>query len=429
MPVKKKSKSPSLAQRYPLLPLKDVVIFPRMVTPLLVGRPSSLNAVEESLSSGRALFLCAQRDPGVETPKEDDIHEVGVLVNILHTLRLPDSTLKIVVEGTVRGRVQSPVTMPTHLEVEIETIDEETEITPDARALTRAALDQFETFVRLGQRVAPEILSSLQGINVPWVLADLICAHLPLRAEERQELLGATDLTERMEKIITFLMRENDMLTIENKVRDRVRDQIERGQREYYLNEQLKAIQRELGHQGEETDEVGELRKALTKCGMPKETRARAEKELGRYEGMPPMSPEAAVIRNYLEWLIEVPWKKRTKDRLDLKQAQKVLDEDHYGLKKVKERILEFLAVRKLSKSTKGPILCLVGPPGVGKTSLGASIARAMGREFIRVSCATRPRSAATAVPMWARCPAASSRGYAAWESRTPFFSWTRWTR
>jgi len=385
MPEKIKSRKSS-ASRLPLLPLRDMVVFPRMVVPLMVGRSSSLTAIEESLASGQALFLSMQRDPTVETPGKADLNRVGVAANILQTLRMPDGTAKIVVEGLGRGIIQRFYTTAAYTEVLVSKADS-THIPEKAgRALMRAALSQFDEYVRLSQRVAPEVVQSLRSVTDPEALSDLICAHLSLRAKERQELLDIFELRARLEKIVAVLMRESDLLKIERKVRSRVRDQMDRGQRDYYLHEQLKAIHQELGDREEGMDEFAGLREMVEKAKMPAEARDKALGELARCERMPAMSPEAAVIRTYIEWLADMPWQKRTRDKLDLDLAAKVLDEDHYGLTKVKERILEFLAVRKLSRHTRGPILCLVGPPGVGKTSLGHSIARAMGRKFVRVS-------------------------------------------
>ncbi len=380
------AKEKTAAGRLPLLPLKDVVVFPRMVVPLLVGRPASVSAVEESLASGNPLLLCAQRDPNIEAPGKDDLYGVGVVAGILQTLRMPDGTMKIVVEGLSRARIVRFYTRGPFAEVTVEPVDEESVQDDENTAVMRMTLSQFETYARMNQRVAPEIVSSLSSITEGGTLADLICAYLSLRPDERQELLELSRPRERLERISALLLRENELLEIEQRVRERVRDQMERSQREYYLHEQLKAIHQELGSREEGADEYAELRAQIEKAKMPTEVREKAFRELARYERMPSMSPEGAIIRTYLEWLIDMPWEKSTKDSLDLDRAIKVLDEDHFGLKKVKERILEFLAVRKLSANMKGPILCLVGPPGVGKTSLGQSIARAMGRKFTRVS-------------------------------------------
>jgi len=370
----------------PLLPLKDVVVFPRMVVPLLVGRPASLTAVEDSLASGCPLFLCAQRDASVESPQWEDMYEVGVAANILQTLRMPDGTMKVVVEGLGRGRIEEYRPHADSIIVLVSPLAEKPAEEEEREALMRSALSQFGDYVRRSQRVAPDIVTSLQSVDESNVLADLLCAYLPVRADERQGILETLNVGERLEKITAALIRENELLEIEGKVRERVREQMERSQREFYLQEQLKAIHQELGSRGEGGDEFSELRDAIERAKMPKEVREKAMRELGRYERMPTMSPESTVARTYLEWLTDMPWRKRTRDHLDLEEAKRVLDEDHYGLTKVKERILEFLAVRKLSKSARGPILCLVGPPGVGKTSLGRSIGRAMKRKFVRVS-------------------------------------------
>ncbi len=371
----------------PLLPLKDVVVFPQMVLPLLVGRPASVAAVDESLASDRPLFLCSQVDPEVDSPGIEDLHGVGVAANILQTLRMPDGTIKVVVEGLSRGRLLGLAHRDGYEEAEVEQVeapddgaDEETV------AYMRMTLGQFEDYAHASQRVSPEVVGSLHGIESPAMLGDLICAYLPLGASERQELLEELEPSARLERISALLMRENDLLDIERRVRDRMRDQMERGQREYYLHEQLKAIQQELGTRDEGMDEFAGLRNQIDKARMPKEVHQKALREYARFERMPSMSPESGVIRTYLEWLADIPWSKRSRDVIDLKEARKVLDEDHYGLVKVKERILEFLAVRKLNKRSKGPVLCLVGPPGVGKTSLGKSVARAMKRKFVRVS-------------------------------------------
>jgi ATP-dependent Lon protease len=300
---------------------------------------------------------------------------------------MPDETMKIVVEGMGRGRIVDVVELGSHSEVSVlETDESDGPEEGEREALMRVALEHFREFARITQRVTPEVVSSLQGVTEPSDLADLICAHLPLRVEERQELLEIIGSRERLEKVASSLMREIDLQSIERKVRDRVREQMERSQREYYLHEQLKAIQQELGQREDGVDEYSELRLAIKKARMPKDVKEKANRELARYERMPALSPEGTVVRTYLDWLTELPWQKRSKDRLDLKAVKKQLDKDHYGLTKVKERILEYLAVRKLSKSTKGPILCLVGPPGVGKTSLGQSIAKAMGRKLARAS-------------------------------------------
>jgi len=372
----------------PLLPLKDLVVFPRMVMPLLVGRPRSVAAVEEALASGRPLFLCSQKDAGIDAPVLEEMYDTGTAASVLQTLRMPDGTMKVVVEGLGRGNLVSLEEREDFTEAGVREIEEVADgNAPEIGALMRAVTAEFEKYSKLSGRVAPEIVGSLQGVDEPAALCDLVCAYLPLNVEERQGLLSVIGNKDRLERISETLIRETELLDIEQRVRERIREQMDRSQREYYLHEQLKAIHQELGTKGEGTgDEFADLRDQIEKTKMPKDVREKALRELGRYERTPTMSPESTVIRTYLEWLIELPWQKRTRDRLDLKVAQKVLDEDHYSLEKVKDRILDFLAVRKLSKSTRGPILCLVGPPGVGKTSLGKSIAKAMGRKFVRVS-------------------------------------------
>ncbi len=376
----------ALGERLPLLPLRETVVFPRMVAPLLVGRQGSLAAVEECLASGRLLFLCAQRTPDAETLTKEDLYAVGVAGSIHQTLRMPDGTMKIVVEGLARCKISRLFLRGGMIEASVRPLLPKPMDDRSGVALMRSALAMFEDHVRLSQRIAPEIVASLRAVEDADTMSDLLASYLNLGVEERQELLELADIRRRLEKLIAILTRENELLEIENQVRERVRDQMERGQREHYLHEQLKIIHQELGRGDDESDEVEELRKQVTEARMPKEVEEKATRELNRFQRTPYMSPESVVIRTYLEWLIDLPWHKRSRDRLNIEEAQKALDEDHYGLVKVKERILEFLSVRKLSKEAKGPILCLVGPPGVGKTSLGRSIARAMGRQFVRVS-------------------------------------------
>ena len=385
MTLKSKGEQRTESGRLPLLPLKDVVVFPRMVVPLLVGRRASLAAVEEGLASGRPLFLCAQREPDTEDPLGADLHSMGVSANVLQTLRMPDGTMKVVVEGIERCTMERFIDGAAFPEAQVKPVVSRVSMDKSTTALMRLVVEQFEDHARLGQRISPEVAMAMTGIDDAAVLTDVVASHLSLSHSERQKLLEIRRPKKRLEELNVILIRENELFEIERKVRDRVRDQMERGQREHYLHEQIRALQQELG-QRDDGDEFSELRQMIDKAKMPKEVKEKADRELVRYERMPPMSPESAVIRGYIEWLSDLPWSKRTKDNIQLDRAKKVLDEDHYGLEKVKDRILEFLAVRKLSKSTKGPVLCLVGPPGVGKTSLGKSVARAMGRKFIRVS-------------------------------------------
>jgi len=385
MPSKDVPKKPGRTERLPFLPLKDAVVFPRMVVPLMVGRAHSLGAIEESLASGRPIFLCSQRDGNVEEPRREDVYEIGVKAEILQTLRGPENAMKVVVEGLERCEIRRFFGGLDHDEVQVVSIEEKAAAGDESKTLMRSAVRYFETYAKLGQRIAPEISAALSNTEGPEELADTLSAYLSLQPAERQELLEVRGTEARFEKICAFLLREIDLLQIEQRANDQFRDQMEQGQRERYLHEQLRIIHQELGNR-EGADDIHELRARVEESKMPKEVRERAMREIGRYERMPPLSPESAITQTYIEWLSDVPWAKRTRDQLDLKRAEKILNEDHYGLEKVKERILEFLAVRKLSRSTKGPVLCLVGPPGVGKTSLGKSVARAMGRKFVRVS-------------------------------------------
>ncbi len=370
----------------PLLPLRDTVIFPLMTTPLIVSRVYSLNAVDISLETGKPLFLCMQQDPKQEVPQRKSmLYAMGTAARIIHTLRLPDDTMKIVVEGMRRGKVERLRIRDDCIEVKAAPIP-----TPDIKrtdsvlALMNVTIDMFEKFTRLSQRFEQEIILSLKRIENVATLSDAICAHLPLPPFQRQMLLEDTDPIDRLELINQLLLQEIEALQLEQTVRERVHERMERNQREHLLQEQLRVIQEELGKEG--ANETWELRTQIEKGNLSKEAREKALQELTRYERMAPMSPESAIIRTYLDWLLHIPWDKRSRETLDIHRAQQMLDEDHYGLKKVKERILEFLAVRKLSKQRRTPVLCLVGPPGVGKTSLGKSIARAMNRKFVRIS-------------------------------------------
>ncbi|MBI1317998.1 MAG: endopeptidase La [Candidatus Hydrogenedens sp.] len=374
-------------ERLPVLPLKDAVVYPRMVLPLLVGRPDSVEAVDVAIRDEVPLFLCTQRDATVEEPNGPDLFRVGTIARIIQTLRMPDGTVKLVVEGLARGRVRRFYTRMSPIEALVhEMPPPRGVVNKETRGLMRTVLALFEEYVRLTQRVAPEVVMTLQDIEDPDALVDTCAAYLPIKMAERQQLLETSDPKERLSDLNMLLVRENELSEIERTVRDRVREQMERGQREHFLHEQLKAIHQELGSREEGGDEFSELRQLIDKAGMPKEVWLKADREFARYARMPVMSPESGVIRSYLEALCDVPWTQRSDDTINLDRARKVLDADHYALAKVKERIVEFLAVRKLQPQSKGPILCLVGPPGVGKTSLGESIARAMNREFVRMS-------------------------------------------
>lgn len=385
MPAPKK-KTSDIKLKLPLVPLKDTVLFPNMVIPLFIGRPASVAAAQKAFHTDIPLFLCAQKDPTLEEPTAKSLYRVGTVAKIVNIMRLPDGSIKVVVEGLYRGKVHSfeltdmPY-MATVSQPEIEDPDDD-----ELVALMRLVLTQFEEYVKLTQRIAPEIFLTIQNMTDPNLFADTICAFLFVNVEERQNLLGCLKIKERLEKMAMLLYREIELNQIEQQVRNRVREQLERSQREHYLQEQVRIIQQELGTRDDGANEFTELQEMIEKSRMPKAVKEKAEREYQRYERLPLMSPESAVLRGYLEWLCDVPWSKRTKDTLDINKASEVLDTDHFGLKKVKERILEFLAVRKLNPHGRGPILCLVGPPGVGKTSLGQSIAKAMNRKFVRVS-------------------------------------------
>ena len=369
----------------PLLPLRDVVVFPHMVIPLFVGRPKSIKALEAAMDSGRQIMLVAQKAAGKDEPKADDMFEVGCVSSILQMLKLPDGTVKVLVEGLQRATTQSITEPGEHFVAEVTPIPPETEHAPEVEALRRAVTQQFDQYVKLNKKIPPEILTSIAGIDDAGRLADTIAAHLPLKLDAKQSVLDLADVAKRLEKLLDQLEHEVDILQVEKRIRGRVKRQMEKSQREYYLNEQVKAIQKELGD-GEEGADMEELEKRIQAARMPKEARKKAEGELKKLKLMSPMSAEATVVRNYIDTLVNLPWSKKTKIKHDLAFAESVLNEDHYGLDKVKERILEYLAVQQRVDKVKAPILCLVGPPGVGKTSLGQSVARATGRKFVRMA-------------------------------------------
>jgi len=369
----------------PLLPLRDVVVFPHMVIPLFVGRPKSIKALEAAMESGKSIMLVAQKNASKDEPSAADIYGIGCVSNILQMLKLPDGTVKVLVEGNQRARILEVVDGDLHFSCEFDPIAQDGELSPEAEALRRALLAQFDQYVKLNKKIPPEILASLNGIDDAGRLADTIAAHLPIKIEQKQGILETTDVGERLEKLLAQIETELDILQVEKRIRGRVKRQMEKSQREYYLNEQVKAIQKELG-EGEEGADFEELEKRVKGAHMPKEARKKAESELKKLKLMSPMSAEATVVRNYIDTLVNLPWRKKSKINNDLVNAQKVLDEDHYGLEKVKERILEYLAVQQRVDKVKAPILCLVGAPGVGKTSLGQSIARATNRKFVRMA-------------------------------------------
>ena len=369
----------------PLLPLRDVVVFPHMVIPLFVGRPKSIKALEAAMEAGRQIVLVAQKAAGKDEPKADDMFEVGCVSSILQMLKLPDGTVKVLVEGTQRATTVSISDNGEHFVAEVLPIPPLPDTKPEIEALRRAVTQQFDQYVKLNKKIPPEILTSIAGIDDAGRLADTIAAHLPLKLEAKQSVLDLHDTGKRMEKLLELLEHEVDILQVEKRIRGRVKRQMEKSQREYYLNEQVKAIQKELGD-GEEGADLEELEKKIVAAKMPKEARKKADAELKKLKLMSPMSAEATVVRNYIDTLVGLPWSKKTKIKHDLGFAEGVLNEDHYGLDKVKDRILEYLAVQQRVDKVKAPILCLVGPPGVGKTSLGQSVARATGRKFVRMA-------------------------------------------
>jgi ATP-dependent Lon protease len=369
----------------PLLPLRDVVVFPHMVIPLFVGRPKSIKALETAMEAGKSILLVAQRSAAKDEPSPEDLYATGTVANILQMLKLPDGTVKVLVEGTQRARIQSVIDLKTHYQADATMVQPPAEDTTELEAMRRAMISQFDQYVKLNKKIPPEILTSLAGIDEAGRLADTIAAHLPLKLEQKQEVLEMIDVRKRLEHLLGVMETELDILQVEKRIRGRVKKQMEKSQREYYLNEQVKAIQKELGDLEEGAD-LEEMEKRIKGAHMSKEARVKAESELRKLRLMSPMSAEATVVRNYIETLIGLPWKKKSKVNADLAHAETVLNEDHYGLDKVKERIVEYLAVQQRVDKVKAPILCLVGPPGVGKTSLGQSIARATNRKFVRMS-------------------------------------------
>ncbi|MEQ8178730.1 MAG: endopeptidase La [Amphiplicatus sp.] len=371
---------------YPVLPLRDIVVFPSMVVPLFVGREKSVRALENVMQNHKKILLVAQKDAGDNDPDPEDIYEIGVVASVHQLLKLPDGTVKVLVEGEMRAKVLRYVQTDDYFEAEAELPEEAGEEGPEIEALSRSVIGQFESYVKLNKRVPPEVIVSINQIDDASQLADTIASHLNIKIGEKQELLEIVNVSERLEKVYALMEGEMSVLQVEKKIRNRVKRQMEKTQREYYLNEQMKAIQKELGEGDDGRDELAELEDRIKKTKLSKEARTKAEGELKKLRQMSPMSAESTVVRNYLDWLLSIPWSNKSKVKSDLKNAEDILDADHYGLDKVKERILEYLAVQKRMGKQKGPILCLVGPPGVGKTSLGKSIANATGREFVRVS-------------------------------------------
>ena len=371
---------------YPVLPLRDIVVFPHMIVPLFVGREKSINALEEVMSNDKQILLAAQKNASDDEPEIDGIYQVGTLASVLQLLKLPDGTVKVLVEGTSRAAIKSYTDKENYFEAEIVSIEEEVGDEEEAEALARSAIAQFENYVKLNKKISPEVLGSINQIDDYSKLGDTIASHLAIKISERQEVLEIFSISERLERVYALMETEISVLQVEKKIRSRVKRQMEKTQREYYLNEQMKAIQKELGDADDGRDDIGELEEKIENTRLTKEAKDKATAELKKLKQMSPMSAEATVVRNYLDWLLSIPWGVKGKVKKDLEEAQDVLDEEHYGLEKVKERIVEYLAVQNRTNKLKGPILCLVGPPGVGKTSLGKSIANATGREFVRMS-------------------------------------------
>jgi len=371
---------------YPVLPLRDIVVFPHMIVPLFVGREKSISALEEVMKNDKQIMLVTQKDSNDSDPKPEDIYEIGTLATVLQLLKLPDGTVKVLVEGASRARVTQFTEREDYFEAFAEVIPEELGDEVEVEALARSVVSEFENYVKLNKKISPEVLAAVANIEDFSKLADTISSHLVIKIPEKQSLLGVFSVAERIEAILALMESEVSVLQVEKRIRSRVKRQMEKTQREYYLNEQMKAIQKELGDSEDGKDELAELEEKIAKTKFSKEAREKAEAEMKKLRQMSPMSAEATVVRNYLDWLLGIPWGKKSKIKIDLQKAQEILDKDHYGLEKVKERIIEYLAVQSRSNKLKGPILCLVGPPGVGKTSLGKSIARSTGRDFVRMS-------------------------------------------
>ena len=372
--------------RVPLLPLRDIIVFPHMVVPLFVGRQRSIKALEEATQKQSLIFLSSQKDAKTNDPTEDDIYKIGTLGSVVQMLKLPDGTVKVLIEGKKRARVARFVANPDFFLVDVEEAPEIVERNTEVEALVREVHTTFENYVKLKKKIPPEMVMSVSSIDDPARLADTIVAHLGIKLEDRQNLLETFNSAERLEKVLGHMRAEIEILEVERRIRSRVKKQMERSQKEYYLNEQMRAIQKELGEKDEFKNEIQEIEEKLKQKKLSAEAKDKVDKELKKLKMMSPMSAEATVVRNYIDWILSLPWNDFTDDKLDINEAERVLEEDHYGLEKVKERILEYLAVQSLVGKIKGPILCLVGPPGVGKTSLGRSIARATGRKFVRVS-------------------------------------------
>ena len=373
-------------QTIPVLPLRDVVVFPFMVMPLFVGRPRSISSLDDAMNNGKQLLLVSQKQAELEEPSIDDLYDVGTIANIIQLLKLPDGTVKVLVEGQQRAQIYQLEDTGEHFQAQIKPIESTLGNKKELQVVHKAALDEFQNYVNLNKKVQPDILSALQQIENLEQLSDTLASHLPVSVAQKQTVLEMSNVVERFEYLLGLMQSEADLLQVEKRIRSRVKKQMEKSQRDYYLNEQIKAIQKELGEEENAISEIEQLRQKIEEARMPLEAREKAEAELQKLKMMSPMSAEATVVRSYIDWMIQVPWHKRTKVKKDLAKAQDILDADHYGLERVKERILEYLAVQTRLNQLKGPILCLVGPPGVGKTSLGQSIANATGRKYVRMA-------------------------------------------
>ncbi|MDQ0901492.1 MULTISPECIES: endopeptidase La [unclassified Paenibacillus] len=373
-------------RRLPLLPLRGLLVYPSMVLHLDVGREKSVKALERAMVDDSMILLCSQSEINIEEPAKEDIYRIGTIAKVRQMLKLPNGTIRVLVEGVLRAEIVEYLVNDEYYEVTAKELPEQEITDPEIDALMRSVLSQFEHYINLSKKVTPETLAAVSDIDEPGRLADVICSHLSLKIKDKQEILETVDVRERLEKMLNILNNEREVLELERKISQRVKKQMEKTQKEYYLREQMKAIQKELGDKEGRAGEVDDLRNQLTEAELPDKVREKVEKEIDRLEKMPATSAEGGVIRNYIDWLLGLPWSKNTDDDLDLDKAEEILNEDHFGLEKPKERVLEYLAVQKLVKKLKGPILCLVGPPGVGKTSIARSIARSMGRQFIRIS-------------------------------------------
>lgn len=373
-------------RRIPVLPLRGLIVYPTVVMHLDVGREKSVEALEAVMVDDHKILLVAQKEVAVESPKPEDIFEMGTISSVKQMLKLPNGTIRILVEGEKRAKIERYTKKEPYYEADVTILEEVSDFDLETKALMRAAVDQFAEYIKLSKKVTPETLASVQDIDEPGRLADVISSHLPLMIKEKQGLLELLDIKERLNKLIQILSDEQEVLGLEKKIGQQVKKSMERSQKEYYLREQMKAIQKELGEKETKESEVEALREKIEASSMPDHVKETARKELNRYDKLPPSSAESGVIRNYIDWLLQLPWKEETTDNLDIRHAEKILNEEHYGLDKVKERVLEYLSVQKLTKSLKGPILCLVGPPGVGKTSLARSVAKALNRHFVRIS-------------------------------------------